>query len=418
MRPSARRAASASAERIAVTSSSTCSSVVPANISRNRSRSASFTHGSKRRSAIRRHHEVPLVGDHPHRFLRSRIEARTVVEEDDDGERPVAVRLLDVDPILHGADGTVPAIEATVASDESYILGEGPFWDAPRRRLLWVDILGGNVHEGVLDGDRVRPTTSHPFGERVGAVVAAGDGTLLVAAERTLVVVHPDGRRDVRAQIVPDGVRRHLNDGGTDPAGRFLVGTLSWAGPSETEELVRLEPDGRITLIDDDIRLSNGLAWSADGRTMYSTDSKRTTIFTRPYDPATGAVGARRPHLTVEGEGVDPDGMAIDADGHLWIAIWGGSEVRRYSPDGRVVDRIAAPAPHTTSVAFAGDDLRTLVITTATLDLTDDELRANPLSGRLFTARVDVAGQPVPAWSGAKRPGWFARRWRGRKRFP
>jgi sugar lactone lactonase YvrE len=306
-----------------------------------------------------------------------------------------------------------------VATEEAYTLAEGPFWDAPRKRLLWVDILGGNVHEGVLEGPRIRPTASHGFGERIGAVVPAVDGRLLVAAEHTLVVIQPDGRRrrDVLAQIIPDGVRRHLNDGGTDPAGRFLVGTLSWAGPSETEELVRLEPDGRITLIDDDLRLSNGLAWSADGRTMYSTDSKRTTIFARPYDPATGAVGTRRPHLTVEA-GVDPDGCAIDAEEHLWVAIWGGSEVRRYGPDGKIVDRIAVPAPHTTSVAFAGDDLRTLVITTATLDLTEEEQRANPRSGHLFTARVDVAGLPVPAWSGAKRPNRFARRWRGTSKDP
>ena len=273
------------------------------------------------------------------------------------------------------------------------------------------------MHEGVLDGARVRPTETHSFGEHVGAVVVATDGRLLVAAERTLVVVRPDGRREELARIVPDGVRRRLNDGGTDPAGRFLVGTLSLAGPSETEELVRLEPDGRITLVDDDLRLSNGLAWSADGRTMYSTDSQRMTVFARPYEPATGAVGTRRPHIVVEG-GVDPDGMAIDAEEHLWVAVWGGSEVRRYVPDGHVVDRIAVPAPHTTSVAFADADLRTLVITTATHDLKEDQLEANPLSGQLFTARVDVPGLPVPAWSGANRPGWLARRWRGTSKVP
>ena len=286
----------------------------------------------------------------------------------------------------------------TPATGERFRLGEGPVWDAPRRRLLWVDILGGVVLEGVLDAEAIRVTDRVQFDGMVGAVTVADDGTLLVAAQEQLVVQHPDGTREDGPRVVPAGESRRLNDGGTDPAGRFLVGTLSLAGPSEREVLVRLEPDGRLTVLDDDLALSNGLAWSSDGRQMFSVDTLRRTVWVRDYDTETGAVGPRRVHLRLE-DGF-PDGIAMDAADHLWVAVWGGAEVRRHAPDGTLVGRLAVPAPHTSSVAFAGDDRRVLVITTATSELTDAQLRAHPDSGRMFTARVDVPGLPVAPWQG------------------
>jgi sugar lactone lactonase YvrE len=288
------------------------------------------------------------------------------------------------------------------STDEVFRLAEGPVWDAARSRLLWVDILAGAVLEGVLDGDRIEVTDRHTFDGMVGAVSVADDGTLLVAAQEHLVVVHPDGGRVDGARIVPAGTGRRLNDGSTDPAGRFLVGTLSLDGASTHEELVRLEDDGSLTRLDGDLTLSNGLAWSTDGRLMYSVDTVRQTVFARKYDAHSGAVGERRVHVRLT-DG-SPDGIALDAEDHLWVAVWGAGEVRRISPDGTVVHRLAVPAPHTSCVAFAGDDLRTLVITTASAELDDAQLSACPHSGRLFTARVDVPGAPVPAWSGRTAP--------------
>ena len=152
---------------------------------------------------------------------------------------------------------------ATPASIERFRLGEGPVWDAARDRLLWVDIEGGAVLEGVLDGDTITVTERIGFDTMVGAVAVAADGTLLVAAQEQLVVRHPDGTREDGPRVIPAGEARRLNDGGTDPAGRFLVGTLSLGGPSQREVLVRLEADGRLTVLDDDLSLSNGLAWSS-----------------------------------------------------------------------------------------------------------------------------------------------------------
>jgi sugar lactone lactonase YvrE len=132
---------------------------------------------------------------------------------------------------------------------------------------------------------------------------------------------------------------------------------------------------------------------------MFSVDTLRQTVFVRDYDPATGAVGERRVHLLLDGG--FPDGMVMDAADHLWIAVWGAGEIRRFAPDGSPVDRLPVPAPHTSSVAFAGGDLDLLVITTATSELSDEQLRAFPDSGRLFTARLDVPGLPVPPWAGS-----------------
>src|ERR1700681_4292327 len=116
---------------------------------------------------------------------------------------------------------------ARPASDEHYELGEGPYWDAPRERLLWVDILRGLVLEGTLVGDRAQVSRQHQFDGMVGAVVAAGDGSLLVASQERLVVIEPDGRRTPGPRIVAEGIAARNNDGATDPLGRFVVGTLS-----------------------------------------------------------------------------------------------------------------------------------------------------------------------------------------------
>jgi sugar lactone lactonase YvrE len=285
--------------------------------------------------------------------------------------------------------GGVRAVE--VASTDFYMLGEGPRWDSARQRLLWVDIVGCAVLEGALHGGAIEVVRRHDFECMVGAVAFADDGTLLVAAQEHLVVLHPDGSRHVGPRVVPPGTGRRMNDGAVDPAGRFLVGTLALGGGSRSEELVRLDDTGSLTVIDDDLALSNGLAWSTDGSRMYSVDSFGHTIFVRDYPDA----GERRIHLAIE-DGY-PDGIAIDAEDHLWVAVWGAGSVRRFTPAGELVESVDVPAPHTSAVAFAGDDLRTLVITTARDELTERQLADFPDSGRIFTTRTDVPGiEPTP----------------------
>ena len=290
-------------------------------------------------------------------------------------------------------------LQAIPATPEAYDLAEGPVWDPVRRRLLWVDIRRGLVLSGDLEADgTVSAIARFPFPGTVGAVAIAPDGEWIVAGASELLTRTIDERQTPAQQVIPSGAGRRLNDGKVDPAGRFVVGSLRLDGPSDTEILARIEDDGRVTVLDDDLTLSNGLAWTADGSRMYSIDTMRRVVFARPYDPVTGEVGPRAEWLTFA-NGL-PDGMCLDVEEHLWIAMWGLGQVHRYTPDGELVAIVEVPAPHTSSVAFAGAELDTLVVTTATQDLTDSQRAEFPHSGKLFTVRPGVPGLSQPFWNG------------------
>lgn len=279
------------------------------------------------------------------------------------------------------------------ATTETFQLAEGPVWDGARHRLLWVDILAGLVLTGRLDDGLVTVTERRAFGEPVGAVLPADDGRLAVAGRERILFASPDGGVEPGPLVVPHGARSRTNDAAVDPAGRLLVGTHPLDDGDGPEALVQVDGPAVRTL-DDDLLLSNGLCWSPDGGTLYSVDTLTSTVWARDYDVATGATGPRRAHLSPGGM---PDGMCADAEGLLWIAFWGEGLVRRFDRAGAVVDTVAVDAPHTSSVAFAGDDLGTLVITTAREGLDGNALAAAPASGALFTADVGVSGLPQPA---------------------
>ncbi|MGN6128229.1 MAG: SMP-30/gluconolactonase/LRE family protein [Humibacter sp.] len=296
-------------------------------------------------------------------------------------------------------------MEIVVATNEAYDLGEGPLWDPIRSQLLWVDIPNGTVLVGTLhrDGeisvlDKVRVEGSS------SAIVVSERGEWAIAGARRLIVVDTGGRVLPLTPLVK-GVRR-LNDGKPDPAGRLVVGTLSLEDiSSESEQLIQIDFDGRARVIDADLTQSNGLAWTPDGTVLYSIDTLRRVVFRRQYDVSTGRTGERQIFLSFD-QGL-PDGMTIDVEGHLWIAMWGLGQVRRYSPEGHLVQTISVPAPHTSSVCFAGTELDTLVITTATQGLSADQLEEFPLSGRLFTVAPGIRGFPQPLWSGTSYPGFI-----------
>lgn len=290
-----------------------------------------------------------------------------------------------------------------IATDEALLLGEGPWWDPIRSRVLWVDIRTGRIFSGVLQPDgTIIPQEIVQLDETVGAVAADGAGAWIIAGQECLYVRTGDGTIHTGPRILPPGTGRRLNDGKPDPVGRYLIGTLALDGPSTEEKLVQLDFDGSRRVIDDDLTLANGLAWSADGRTLYSIDTERRVVFARSYNIETGETGPRDILLSID-EGY-PDGMTIDAEEHLWIAMWGIGQVRRYSPTGSLVQTIDVPAPHTSSVVFAGPDLDTLVITTATQDLSAEQLTRYPLSGRVFTTKPGVRGLRQPLWNGSQLP--------------
>jgi sugar lactone lactonase YvrE len=289
-------------------------------------------------------------------------------------------------------------IGATVASARAYGLAEGPVWDAERERILWVDINRGDVHTGSLRDNFMEPAARMSLEETVSAVVCADDGGLLIAGARELYVVELDGRRSPVASLVDAQKASRLNDGACDPAGRFLVGSMALDDRGGQECLYRLDADGQVTVIDDDLTLSNGLAWSPEGTVLYTVDTAPGVVWARPYEVSSGACGERTMALRID-DG-SPDGLCVDAEGNLWLAIWGAGEVRCYTPAGEQLATVDVPAPHTSSVAFVGPARDTLLITTARDELGAEQLDEFPLSGHLFTARVDAVGLATTLWVG------------------
>ncbi|WP_182873631.1 SMP-30/gluconolactonase/LRE family protein [Microbispora sp. H10670] len=290
---------------------------------------------------------------------------------------------------------------ATQAGRDVYALGEGPVWDPARERLLWVDIDAGAVHEGRLDpaSGAIEAATLHTFGGTVGAVAVSAEGDLVVAEQAVLTRVGVTGRRTELARVLPPDVRSRLNDGAVDPAGRFLIGSMALDDRKGREVLARLDGTALVHL-DEDLTLSNGLAWSPSGDRLYSVDSVPGVVWARDYDPASGRTGPRRELFTLDDgpPGTLPDGMCADADGNLWIAVFGGGRVECRDPAGRLLAVVEVGAPKPTCPAFAGSDLDILVITTATENMSPRELAEHPGSGHLFTARVGVRGLPAPYW--------------------
>jgi sugar lactone lactonase YvrE len=262
-------------------------------------------------------------------------------------------------------------------------LGEGPVWDAGDGTLLWVDIEAGVLHRlDPADGaDR-----AEPVGGTLGAVALTTDGGVLLARGRDLVL----GDRVVPVEPARPGNR--LNDGKVDPQGRFVVGSMSLDESIRSAgALYRYGPAGLERLLVD-VSLANGLAWSPDGGTMYFIDTPTRELRAYPYGDVLGAPRTVAAFAAADGW---PDGMAIDAEGCLWVAFFGGSAVRRYSPAGALLRTVALPPSQVTSCAFGGLGLSVLYVTTAARGVAPDVV-ARTGAGGLFAVDAGVAGASVP----------------------
>jgi sugar lactone lactonase YvrE len=268
-------------------------------------------------------------------------------------------------------------------------LGEGPFWFEDR--LWWVDIDGSALHS--VDGageDRV----SHRFGQRIGAAAPLRGGGFVVGLEGGIGVFDP-ARGPVEILYAPErGVEgSRFNDGKCDPQGRFVVGTLNMTGRKNCSALYSLGENRSLEKLYAPVTISNGLAWSADGRTMYYIDTPTLEIAAFPYDPDSGRIGSRSVVVEVPERMGWPDGMCIDTAGNLWVAHWGGTAVRCWSPaTGECLAEIATPCTKPTSCCFGGPGYSRLFITSARGS--GDET-AHPLAGSVFVCEPGASGLPV-----------------------
>ncbi|PZF82956.1 SMP-30/gluconolactonase/LRE family protein [Jiangella anatolica] len=268
-------------------------------------------------------------------------------------------------------------------------VGEGPVYDPGSAALYWVDIPAGRLWRW----DRgSREVSYRDIGEPLGSVALIEGGGFLLAARSGILVL--PGWHDAPAlwqPLEPDRATQ-CNDGKCDPAGRFVVGTAAH-DPRLTGTLFRVDPDGATTALAGGIGMSNGLGWSPDGRWFYHVDTLAQTVHRYHWDAATGTPSDPETFIEVPAADGLPDGLTVDAEGCLWLAVWGAGEVRRYTPDGRLLGAVTVPTPNVSSCAFGGPHHNELYVTTAAVAAPQDG-RAGRLAGDLFVVTTPVQGQP------------------------
>jgi sugar lactone lactonase YvrE len=282
------------------------------------------------------------------------------------------------------------AIQFTEACCEH---GEGPVWDGRSGRLALVDMLRGDV----LFADQDGAVTRRPVGTVAAALRPRASGGWVIAIERgwafgdaDLTRIHP-----LEPLWTDAGVR--MNDGACDASGRFFCGSLASDGRRGAGRLYRLQAGRPTEVVLDQVSVSNGLGWSPDGGTAYYVDSATQRIDSFDYDQARGEFTHRRPLAEIAPADGVPDGLTVDAEGGIWLALHSGGAVRRYRPDGALADEIEVPVSSPTACTFGGPGLRTLYITTSALGLPPGR---EPAAGSVFRCEPGVAGLPAHPYRG------------------
>jgi len=264
---------------------------------------------------------------------------------------------------------------------------EGPVWSESWGGLRWVDMLAGDVLSLAADGS----VTRRSVGTIAAALRPRAGGGAVIGVERGFVLEAPDGELTGLGELWDDpGVR--MNDGGCDPAGRFYCGSMAYDHRPGAGALYRLDPDGTVEVAMRDVTISNGLEWSPDGSRAYYNDTATGEVSALDAD-----LTARRTFARIASDDGAPDGLTVDAEGGVWVALYGGSAVHRYTPSGALDAVVELPVTKATACTFGGPDLRTLFITTSREDLPDDE---QPEAGSVFACTPGVAGLPARPFAG------------------
>lgn len=291
-------------------------------------------------------------------------------------------------------------MQINVLADVKPLLGEGPLWDVETQRLWFIDSLGRRIFRCTAEGAEMRAwTLPSAIGAMClraggGAIVALTDGfhSLDLDTGETMHLIDPE----------PGRSGNRMNDGKVDPAGRFLCGSMDVGEEAPTGSLWRLDTDLSVHELERGIICSNGPCWAPDGRTLYFADSFTGTISAFDYDLATGATSNRRSFATLpDDRGGAPDGATVDSEGCVWTACVYDGRIFRFTPEGAVDRVIEMPVRKVTSVAFGGDGLGSLFVTSMAEPPLPKYPSDGPLRGATF--RIDglgVSGRPEPRFAG------------------
>jgi sugar lactone lactonase YvrE len=282
------------------------------------------------------------------------------------------------------------------------LLSEGPRWDEQRQELIWVDILGRKLHRATLSADG-RPTEVRTIeiDRHLGAAAPATGGGYVLAAGQGFLFLDEAGVVHELAQPEAGHTHLRMNDGACDAEGRFWAGTIAYDESPEAGSLYRLELDGSATTVLVGLTISNGIGWSPDARTMYLNDSGTGCVEAFSFDAVSGAIGERRTLVQIDQPGAVPDGLTVDEEGGIWVALWGGSAVNRYAPDGSLRASVRLPVERPTSCAFGGPDNATLFVTSARDGLDLAQIERQPDAGRVLAVDgLGVRGAPCLPYRG------------------
>jgi sugar lactone lactonase YvrE len=277
-------------------------------------------------------------------------------------------------------------------------LGECPVWSPAEGVLYWVDINAPSLNrfDPATGSNRVMPMPSS-----IGCFGLRRQGGFVFALRDGIWLANSDGTLERKVADAPyDPAHHRFNDGRCDPQGRLFAGTMNEKRDAASAALYRLDHDFRLTEVLNGLTISNGLAWSPDGRTMYHADTPTRTVNAFAFDATTGTPSNRRALAHFDDETHRPDGAAVDSEGCYWTAFYGGGGIARLSPAGTVLVSYPLAAMCPTMCAFGDADLKTLYVTSARQRRDDAELARLPQSGGIFALRVDVPGLPEPAFAG------------------
>jgi len=272
-------------------------------------------------------------------------------------------------------------------------LGEGPFWSAPEKALWFVDIFGKRIHRFELKGGRGQ---SWDAPGKVSFILPEAQGSFLVGLPGAVARFHAhSGEFEILARVEGDYPRNRLNDACIDPQGRLWFGSMDEDGQKKSGAIYRWSIEPAPILADAGYCISNGPAFSPDGRIFYATDTLDRVLY-RFSVSENGDLGHKTPLIRFSPEDGFPDGTTVDTEGCLWVAFYGGWCVRRFSPDGKLIAEVKLPCANVTKLAFGGAALKTAYVTTARHGLKSQDLASQPLAGWLFAFEVDVPGLPQP----------------------